>query len=322
MKNTIIYLTLFSVFVTALPTNSYAFWMWSRKTKKLSNPDTAPIAGPKRQLDYAKQLYDKKDYKRAQKEFRKIVKHFKDAVEAPEAQYFYGLCLKEQGKLIASYQALQKVLDSYPYSKRINEIVDAEFEIAEAMFDRENVKLLGLKIDPDTWTEHPSIEIYKKIIENAPYSEKASHSQYRLAMLYKELKRYSESIEAFTELLDKYPESNWFEPGKYQLALVSSTASLNAEYDQELSDDAQDRFEKIVETHADEEIGKKAKTELAELRAKEAAKYYKTAMFYLDSEQDHGAKVYLKQIIENFADTEYFVLAEKALRNIEERNKS
>lgn len=322
MKNTLIYLTLFSVFVTALPTNSYAFWVWSKKTKKLSNPDSAPIAGPKRQFEYAKVLFDNKDYKRAQKEFRKIVKHYKDAVEAPEAQYYYGLSLKEQGKLIAAYQALQKVLDSYPYSKRINEVVDAEFEIAEAMFDRDKVKLLGLKIDPDTWTEHPSIEIYQKIVQNAPYSGKASHSQYRLAMLYKELKRYPEAIEAFNELIDKYPESTWFEPGKYQLALVSSTASLNAEYDQELSDDAQERFEKIVENHAGEDIGKKAKAELVELRTKEAAKYYKTAEFYINSSQDHGARVYLKQIIENFADTEYFALAEKALRKLEERNKS
>lgn len=317
MKNTILYLTIFTVFATALPTNSYAFWVWSRNTKKLSNPDTAPVAGPQKQLDYALELYKQQNYKKAQKEFKKIVKHYKDAVEAPEALYYVGLCQKETGRLIAAYMTLQKVLDVYPYSKRINEIIKAEFEIAEAMFSRDNIKLLGLKIDPDTWTEHPSIEIYNKIIDNAPYSAEASHSQYRLGMLFKDLKRYEEAIDAFNELIEKYPESQWFEPAKYQLALCSSTASLNAEYDQELSDNAQDRFEKIIESHPDSEISNKAQGELVELRNKEAAKYYKTAKFYLESGQEYGAQVYLEQIVNEFADTIYFEKAEKDLLSLE-----
>ena len=298
-----------------LPAESHAFWIWSRKQQKWRDPDSVPLSSPGAQLMQAMSFYDEGDYKRAYKEFGKLLKAYADAREAPEAQYFRALCLLKMEKPREAFSVFQKIVDSYPYSSRITEIIEHQLQIAEALIDRANVRLLGIEFDPDTWTEHPSIEMFGKIIENAPYSHEAEQAQYKLGLLFKELNRKDEAIRAFEELVDKYPDSRLLEPAKYQLAMVSAEASLKAEYDQTLSKDAKERFSTFLASHPETSLAREANQELSGLKAKEAEKYFTTAEFYFDQGDFSSAKIYYEQIVKNYAGSE---AADKARGRINE----
>ncbi|MBN2119821.1 MAG: outer membrane protein assembly factor BamD [Candidatus Omnitrophica bacterium] len=275
-----------------------AFWIWSPKAEKWRNPQHSPLASPQAQLDRAMQIYEAENYQEAYKEFRKVIAHFPDAKQAPEAQYYMGKCLQALGNSYQAFKEYQKVVDSYPYSERISEIVEIEYKIGDYFLNRERNKWLGVVMDE--LFEHPSIEIFRKVIDNAPYSESAQASQYKLGLLYKSLARYEQAIDSFKALIEKYPESEWVEPAKYQLALCSARASLDSDYDQALTKEAKERFEEFIARHPDAEISQEAQKEFEELKDKEAEKYFNIAEFYYKQKEFKSAQVYYDYVLRNY----------------------
>ena len=312
-------LAVFIIFIFALSISnlSFGFWIWSPKSKKWRNPAYSPLAAPQAQFQKAMDRYEATAYKEALNEFLKVVKHFADSKQAPEAQYYIGKCYQALDNPYQAFKEYQKVIDSYPYSERINEIVELEYEIGDYFLNRQRNKWLGIVIDE--LFEHPSIEIFKKVIENAPYSEPAQASQYKLGLLYKGLARYEEAIDSFTELIEKYPESTWTEPAKYQLALCSARASLDSDYDQELTRQAKEQFEEFLVEHPDAEISKEAQKEFEELRNKEAEKSFNIATFYHKQHDFSSAKVYYNYVIKNYPRTLWAEEAREKLKEAEEK---
>jgi tetratricopeptide (TPR) repeat protein len=168
MRKYLLGLLVFTVFFTALPYDAHAFWIWSRKHQKWRNPEGVPLSSPAAQLEYARGFYEDQSYKKAYNEFRKVLKNFPDSKEAPEAQYYKALCLLGLGKPREAFAVFQRVVDSYPYSDRISEIIKQQLEIAESLFERDDVKLLGVKFDPDTWTEQNRVFLRKPFIRIIP----------------------------------------------------------------------------------------------------------------------------------------------------------
>ena len=309
---------LFIIFIIGVSTSSlaYPFWIWSPKSKKWRNPEYSPLASPQAQLEKALKFYEAKDYSQALKEFKKLVIHFPDSKEAPLAQYYVGRVLEELGKPYQAFKEYQKVVDSYPYSEKIAEIIKRQYKIGEFFLNRGGRKWPGVVLDE--LFEHPSIEIFKKVIENAPYSEYASASLYKLGLLYKGLGRYDEAIQSFKELEEKYPESKWIEPAKYQLALCSAKISLGSDYDQALTQEAKKRFEELLRKFPDLEISKEAQKQLEAIKNKEAKKFFDVAQFYYKQKDYQSAKIYYTYVVKNYPQTEWAQASQEILKEIKE----
>ena len=303
------------ILVLSISNSCFAFWIWSPKSKKWRNPKYSPLAAPQAQFKKAMERYEVSDFKTALVEFRKVLKHYADSKEAPEAQYYIGKCYEALGDPYQAFLEYQKVVDSYPYSERIGEIVELEYNIGDYFLNRERHKWLGIVMDE--LFEHPSIEIFGKVIANAPYSEPAQAAQYKLGLLYKGLARYEEAIKSFTELIEKYPESKWNAPAKYQLALCSARASLDSDYDQELTQQAKENFEEFLAENPDAEISEEAQKEFAELRNKEAEKYFNIAAFYHKQHDFSGAKVYYNYVLKNYPGSSWADKAKEELKKAE-----
>ncbi|HEC69911.1 MAG TPA: outer membrane protein assembly factor BamD [Candidatus Omnitrophica bacterium] len=295
---------------------AYPFWIWSPKSKKWRNPEYSPLASPQAQLEKALKFYKAKDYPQALKEFKKLVAHFPDAKQAPLAQYYIGRVLEDMGKPYQAFKEYQKVIDSYPYSEKITEIIEREYKIGEFFLNRPEKKWPAQILEE--LFEHPSIEIFKKVIDNAPYSEYASKSLYKLGLLYKALGRYDEAIKSFRELEEKYPESEWAEPAKYQLALCSLRASPGSDYDQTLTQEAKKRLEELIADHPELEISQQAQRRLKMLRNKEAKKFFDIAQFYYKQREYLSAKVYYEYVLKNYPQTLWAEESEKMLEKIKE----
>jgi len=307
----------FFIFLVFVSVNAYSFWIWSPKTQKWKNPKYSPLATPFLQYKQAAKYFNEKDYKNAYKSFKKMLASYPDAKEAADAQYYLGATLEKLNKPYAAYLEYKKVIDSYPNSKRINDVVKKEYSIGEYFLNRPRKKWLGVSMYD--FVEHPSIEIFRNIVDKSPYSPYAPKAQYKLGFLFLQLARYDEAKDAFQKIIDNYPETKWAYPAKYQLAIAASKLFAGADYDSTALKEATDRLKEFIKNHPDADITPQAKEQFKELKNKEAEKNFGIAQFYEKQKKYKAAAIYYKMVIDNYPDSKYASNAEDKLKEINTR---
>ena len=303
-----------SVFVAA--ESAHCYWIWTPQTKKWVNPKHAPKDTPKEQLLYAIDFYEAKDYKKALGEFKKIIKYYKRSEAASEAQYHIGLCYEDLGNPYAAFESYQKVIDNYPFTHRVDQIIEKQFNIGERLYKGEKSKFLGVsfKVVPEQ-----IVEVYKKVVSNAPYSKYAPRAQFRIGELYKKLEFYTEAREAFQKIVEDYPNSDIAGEAKFQVALCASSASSKSGYDQQLTAQAIKEFDEFAREHPDSELVKKAREEKGQLLDKRANSYLNIARFYERVGKYSSAHIYYNKILEEFKDSSVAPTALERLKVLEKR---
>ncbi|PIP20130.1 MAG: hypothetical protein COX40_06415 [Candidatus Omnitrophica bacterium CG23_combo_of_CG06-09_8_20_14_all_40_11] len=289
---------------------AYAYWIWTPKTGKWINPKTAIKSTPKEQFDYALSFYDIKKYEEAKREFRKLLKAYPKSFEAAESQYYLGLIDQEQGNLYEAYQAYQKVIDKYPFSERIPQIIEREYKIGEAFMSGQKRKAMGVPLP----VENPSIEIFNKVIENSTYGPWAPAAQYKLGLVLKGLLRYYEAEEAFNKVISNYPDSEWATAAKFQIASCRAAVSRGPDYDQGSAKEAKEKFEAFVKEHPDAVLSGEAQKSIEQLKETEAESNYSIARFYEKQKAYDAAKIYYNGVIDNCPNSKW---APKALERLQ-----
>ncbi len=293
MKKILFLALLFSLLFTS---SGFCYWIWTPKTGKWINPKYSIKPTPQEQFAFAKIVYDAKDYKAAMAEFKKLLKHYSQSFEASEAQFYIGSCHENIGQIYEAYLAYQKVLDKYPFTKRTDEIIQKEFNIAERFMSGEKRKAIGVPLPVD----NPAIEIYQKVIDNSQYGKLASAAQYKLGLVLKGLMRYYEAQEEFQKVINNYPESEWVGPAKYQIALCLASISPKAGYDQKPAEDAKEKFDEFLKEHPQAELSKQANTQINTIQQKEAENSFKIAQFYEKQKDFKAAELYYRDTIDNY----------------------
>lgn len=294
-KRLILFLLFFSFCVV---NSAYSFWIWTPESKRWVNPKYAAKDSPQEQLSFAKSFLDAKEYKKALSELDKLIKRYPKAKEAAEAQYYLGITLEALNKTYDAYLAYQKLIEKYPFSERIEEAVEKQYNIAEAFMQGKS-RFLGLDIP----TSRYAIDVFDAVIKNSPYGKYAAVSQYKIGLVLKSLSRYAEAKEEFEKVVSDYPESEWVEAAKFQIAVCTKETALDAPYDQETTQEAKEKFEEFALAHPEAELSKEAQAEAAALKEKEAESNFKTAMFYEKQKKFESAKIYYEYVFKNFPKT-------------------
>lgn len=294
-----------------------AYWIWTPKIGKWVNPKNAAKNTPKEQLDFAKSFYDMKLYEDAKREFRKLLNAYPKSLEASEGQYYLGLIEEVQGNLYEAFQAYQKVITKYPFSERIQEINEREYKIGEAFMSGEKRKAMGVALP----VENPALEIFTKVIENSTYGPLAPKAQYKLGLVLKGLMRYYEAEEAFSKVIANYPESEWVEAAKFQLAACRAAESRGPAYDQGAAKEAKEKFEEFVKEHPDAVLSRDAEKNVDQLNEKEAESSYSIGLFYEKQKAYPAAKVYYNDVINNYPRSVWAAKSLERLQFLERKRK-
>lgn len=290
----------------------FAYWIWTPQTKKFINPKNAVKDSPKEQFDWAMSFYNAKDYKRAAVEFEKLTKQYEYSEYASKAQYYVGLCYENMGKYYIAFQNYQKAVDNFPHIDNIDEIIARQFNIGNIYMTKDSPKVMGVDIMTSL---DRSVEIYKKVVENAPYGKLADQAQFSLGQALKQSERYDEAIEAFQKILDDYPNSEYLDKAQYELAYCAYRASLKPEYDVEPTAKAIKAFEDFTETNKSEDLAKEADKTIQRLKDKAAEKSFQTAEFYEKQKHYESAIVYYQDVVDRYPDSTF---SRRALAKIEE----
>ena len=311
MKRLYIIAVISACLVSFLAEDAYSFWIWTPKTKKLINPKHAAKDTPEEQFKWAMKFYEEKDYKRSAEEFERLTKAFQDSDLAPEAQYYAGRSFEALGKSFPAFTAYQKVIDSYPFTKRIDEIIEREYDIGQIMYKKHVATLMGIELMTDLERAN---EVFQKVRDNAPFGSYADKAQFMIGQCYKKSEQYAEAIEAFQRLIDEYPKSNLFDKARYEVAQCTYLASLKPDYDQELTDEAIREFKAIAESREGLGISEDAKTAVGQLENRKAESIFKTAEFYSRNKHYVSAIMYYKEIVDKYPKSP---LADVAAKKIE-----
>jgi len=313
MKRIILSLLIIS-FLSIQP--AYSYWIWTPKSGKWVNPKNLPKDNPKEQFAYAKSFFDENKYEEAKKEFRKLLKAYPKSAEAAESQYYLGLTEEKQDRLYEAYQAYQAVIDKYPFSERIAEIIELEYKIAEKFMGGAKRKALGIDLPVD----NPAIEIFGKVVENSTYGPFAPKAQYKLGLVLKGLLRYYEAEDEFNKLVSRYPDSEWASAAKFQIASCRASLSKGAAYDQGAVQEAKEKFELFVKEHPDAVLSLEAEKNISQIREKEAEANYNIGRFYEKQKVFDSAKIYYNDIIKNYSDSSWAKEAVARLQIMERKN--
>jgi len=290
-----VFLILFIFFFVSI-SPAYPYWIWTPKTGKWINPKTAVKPTPKEQFDFSMSFYKEKKYEDAKREFKKLLKRYPKAFEAAESQYYLGLTEEAQNSLYEAYLEYQKVIDKYPFSERIPEIIEREYKIGELFMSGAKRKAMGVPLPVD----NPAIEIFSKVVENSTYGPFAPKAQYKLGLVLKGLSRYYEAEDAFNKIISNYPSSEWAEAAKFQIAVCRAAVSRGADYDQGAAKEAKDKFEEFVREHPDASLSRDAEKNIDQLKEKEAEANYNIARFYEKQKARDAAKIYYNDVINTY----------------------
>ncbi len=303
MKRHLNFVILAGIISSAIFLNSaHAYWLWTPETKKFINPKYAVKDSPKEQYDWAVDFYNMRDYQRAASEFEKLVKNYEYSEYASEAQYHVGLCYESMGKYYIAFQNYQKAIDNFPHIENIDEIIAREYNIACLYIAKTSPRIMGTDIMTSI---DRAIEIYKKVVDNAPYGKLAAEAQFRMGEALKKVERYDEAIETFQKIVDDYADSKFYDKAKYEVAYCAYKASLKPAYDVAPTAKAIKAFEEFAASNKDEELSKEASKTVQRLKDKAAEKSYLTAKFYESQKQYASAIVYYKDIVDRYPESSF-----------------
>jgi len=304
-------MTTFAVVLFVFAESASAVWIWTPKTKKWENPKNTAKDTPKAQFEFATGFFNNANYNRAQAEFRRLLKSYPNSEFAPESQYYVGLCYQKMEKYYEAFQAYQKVIETYPYSERIDQIIAEQYNIGKIFYDGYKSKILGMAILPSI---DKAIDVFSKVVENSAYGKHADAAQYHLGLSYKKMQQYKEAIEAFQKLLDDYPQSELAEDAKFQIGQCYMQAAPKPGYDQVSTEESIKEFKELMDSSPESENSQEAAKILDKLKEQKAESVFSTAKFYEKVGKYKSAQVYYKQILDEYPKTSWAV---KALEQLE-----
>jgi len=316
-KRILFFLILAAIFCSS--TNTFAFWMWTPETNKWVNPKFAVKETPRLQLEFAQKFTKTKDYKKAIAEFNKLIANYPRSKEAPEAQYYIALCLEEQDKLYEAFKAYQKVVEKYPFSERSGDIVEQQFKIGEKFLEGGGKK--NTFVQTVVGGEYDVVDVFRTVIKNAPYGPHAAAAQYKIGLYLQGKQLYQEARDEFEKVTNDYPQSDWAKAAQYQIALVDASRSSAHQYDQKITQVAEEEFKELVKTNPDVELSQKAQKEIQQLREKEAHNNFIIAHFYEKQKNYKSAKIYYAAVVDKYKNTSWAVKALEKIRALDPKIK-
>jgi len=296
--------------------NAYPFWIWTPKDKKIVYPKHATKDSPEEHFNWAMGFFKEKDYKRAAEEFSRLAAYFKDSDLAPEAQYYSGRSYEAMEKYYPAFVAYQKTIDTYPFTKRNEEIIEREYDLGNRLYKKHRGLLLGKEIMTDL---DRATEIFRKVKENAPFGEYGEQAQFMVGECYKKSEQYNEAMKEFQRLVDEYPRSRLAGKARYEAAQCTYLASLKPDYDQELTDDAIKEFRRIAQVREGLSLSEEAEERISMLEEKKAQSLFNTAKFYERQRHYKSAAIYYEEIVNRYPASSPAVSAGEKLALMKER---
>ena len=291
-----------------------AFWIWTPQKGKFERSSAAFEKSAKTQFESGHQLFEAGEYDKAIRELNKVIKHYPYSGEAPEAAYLIGLSQEETGKYYEAFLSYQGVLDNYPQTERIHEIVERQFRIANLFFKEEKKKLAGMTIPmlPSS-ARNRAMEIYQEVVDSVPFGPYAATAYYHMGLISFQDEKYAQAILRFDRILEDFPSSLEAEQAELHIGLSLFHLAELTEYGSTRVGAALEKLEGFVRHYPESDEVGQAEELIIVLVDNLAEERYNIAAFYEKQNFSSSAQVYYRDVVEKFPDTSWAKLARDKL---------
>jgi len=308
------FFVVFSLSFLLLSSPAFAVWVWSPESGKFINPEQEVQGTPQEIYDRAMESVGKKDFKNATERLRILLKKYPSAKMAAEAQYQLGMVYEQTGDYYKAFRAYRDLLQRYPQSEQMGEALKREFRIGNIFLGGRRAKLMGLAILPSA---PRAIEVFKHMVEAAPYSNFGDKAQFHLGLAYKKASQFDEAKKAFQTLIDNYPQSPLVSQAQFQMADTSYRHSVAATRDQRVIDQATEDIDAFLREYPDSNVSDKAAKLRQEIDEKNAEKNYRIALFYEKENFLDSAFIYYRDVAARYPHTTWGSKAQNRLSALE-----
>jgi outer membrane protein assembly factor BamD len=274
-----------------------------REGEGFISPDLADIEIKKNaeeQFKLAQRYEDQGDYKRAGASYRLVVHRFPRADIAAEAQFKSGQMLEKLGKLQLAFSEYQALVQKYPRSPDFEAALQAQYAIGKAYLDGKRVDIYGVPTLPSMGKAQ---EMFHKIVTNAPYGKIAPLAQFGIGQALEKSGSITATVNAYQEVVDRYPNSDVAPSAMYQIGYVYFQASRATGYDETAAVRAQEAFEDFLLKFPNSEKVPQAQDNLKVLQNRKSNNSYNIARFYDKQKNYKAAYVYYNEVIEQQPDS-------------------
>ena len=293
-------LPLFCVIIllaAAAAPSASAGWVWSPQTGWVG-PTGAVKDTPEEQLAFALGFFERHDYDRAGREFKKLLRAYNASHEAPEAQYYLARCFEEMGDYYRAFLEYRKTTQVYPSTTRFGDVLEREFRIGNEFLAGKKRKLFGTAaLIP---ARDKAIEVFQAIVDDGPFSAYGAQAQYKLGLAYLSLQEYEQAVAALEQVVSRYPNSDLVDDARFQITQASLKGTFSAGYDQSPTDLAMRELDTFLREYPASALAAEAGARLKELANRRAQHEYLVGWFYERRRHPASAVLYYEHLIERF----------------------
>ncbi|MBV9492423.1 MAG: outer membrane protein assembly factor BamD [Verrucomicrobia bacterium] len=253
------------------------------------------------QYDLGERYEREGDYKRAGASYRLVVRRFPRSDVAAHAQYKSGQMYEKTGELSRAFNEYQGLVEKYPRSPDFEAALQAQYAIAKAYVDGKRLRIYGV---PTIASMSKAQSMFEKIVRTAPYSRVAPLAQYGVGQALEKMGAITPAINAYQQVVDRYPSSEVADSAMYQIAYVYFRASREVGYDETSAVRAQEGFEDFLLKYPNSEKAPQARDNLKTLQGRKTQDAYSIARFYDKQKKYRAAYTYYNEVIQQQPDSQ------------------
>ena len=173
--------------------------------------------------------------------YETVARKYQGSVFAPEALFRSGHLLHQRRQYYKGFQDLQEMLRRYPNSRRFNEAIGEQYQIASALVDGAHNRAWGWF--PLITNRTKGIEFFEVILLNAPYGDYAPLALMDIARGNQFIKSTDDAIDALDRLVNNYPQSVLAPVAYLKLGDLHASLTQGPQYDQAATKEAMTYYE-------------------------------------------------------------------------------
>ena len=265
------------------------------------------------QLELAHKLEAQGQRDAALKAYRALLRRWPLSFFAPEAQFRVGKILEDEGDFYNSFQAFQKMVTKYPSSDYFEQALDEQYRIANLYLAGEPQRIWKIPVGPSM---ERTIEMYQRVIKNAPYGTYAPQCQFNIGLARENQRKYTDAVDAYQTVLDNYPSSSVAANAQYQIGYAWMKSCQLGDYDMGAAKKAVDAFQDYLVRYPESDKAVQAQENIRKLGVKQTQGAYDVAKFYETQHDTRAAFIYYNEVVKEDPDSAQAQLAKKRIQEL------
>lgn len=243
-------------------------------------------------LNEAKAFIKAGDNDKAISKLKELCERYRLAPNAAEARFLLGDCYTSNDDSRNAFKQYEKVIADYQHSNFYSKALQRQLSMAH---DAANGKLKS-EIFWGLWHVNMDSSVVKQwlqsIIKNAPYHDMAATSTSILGNYLVQREEYDHAIPVLTQLVEKYPESDYAPAAQLMIAKLWARAHEDGNQNLANLNRAEEAYEEFTLLFPDNDQSSLALKKAKEMRSLMVEQQLQVAHYYLERALEYQAAIF------------------------------